>query len=75
MCLELYYYEGARGPELAAMLDIPEATVRSRLRRGLEHLRKQIEALAPSQALAESTAGDLDAWATELRKLLVGSKS
>ena len=46
--LELYYLEGLSGPELAAALDIPEATVRSRLRRGSEKLRAHIETLNES---------------------------
>ena len=40
VALELYYVQGFRGPELAEILDVPEATVRSRLRRGLEQLKK-----------------------------------
>lgn len=70
IAVELYYWEGMKGRELAAALDIPEATVRSRLRRGLEHLRKQLEELADSPELLESTVGNLDAWAKGLRTLV-----
>ena len=37
--LRLYYVDGLRAREIAARLSIPEATVRSRLRRGLDRLR------------------------------------
>lgn len=40
--IELYYLEGCRGSELARVLEIPEATVRSRLRRGLAALRRHV---------------------------------
>jgi RNA polymerase sigma-70 factor (ECF subfamily) len=39
VALELHYWEDLSGPELAAILDIPEGTVRSRLRRGRELLQ------------------------------------
>ena len=44
MALELYYWEGLRAAELATVLDIPEGTVRSRLRRGREQLSTLIAA-------------------------------
>lgn len=72
VCLELYYYEGLRGPALASALGIPEATVRSRLRRGLEKLRKAMEEIAPSQAILRSTIADLDTWAASLKDILDG---
>jgi RNA polymerase sigma-70 factor (ECF subfamily) len=66
VALELYYIEGLRGPELAEILDVPLPTVRSRIRRGLEQVKKEIERLASSPSLAESTAGGLESWAAEL---------
>ncbi len=63
--LELHYWEEMTGPQLAGILDIPEGTVRSRLRRGLEALNK---ILATSQRLA-STVTDLDGWAEALRAM------
>ena len=38
----LYYYEGYSTRELAAILSVPEATVRTRLARGREKLRKSL---------------------------------
>ena len=43
--LELYYWEQLRGPELAEVLGISPATVRTRLHRAREALRKSLEAL------------------------------
>lgn len=43
--LELRFWQELRGPELALVLEIPEGTVRSRLRRGVEKLRHQLEKL------------------------------
>lgn len=66
VALELYYIEGMRGPELAEALDVPEATARSRLRRGLAQVKKEIERLASKPSLAASTVGGLESWAAEL---------
>jgi len=35
VALELYYWEDLSGPEMADVLELPEGTVRSRIRRGL----------------------------------------
>lgn len=42
LALELHYWEGLTGPELADVLDIPVGTVRSRLRRGREQLHERL---------------------------------
>lgn len=67
IAIELYYIEGIRGPELARVLDIPLPTVRSRIRRGLERLRDQIEQLAGSVEIRGQTLASLGAWAESLR--------
>lgn len=66
VALELYYFEGMRGPELARVLDIPEGTVRSRVRRGLELLRKRVDELARSPELRKDTVTTLATWAQRL---------
>lgn len=72
VALELYYVEGMRGPMIAEVLGIPEPTVRGRLRRGLEQLRREIEASGSSAALVRSTLADLEGWAESLRAKLGG---
>ncbi len=67
--LELYYWEDMSGTELAETLGIPEPAVRSRLRRGLEHLRKQIGLLASSKEELASTTCDLEGWSRSLGRL------
>ncbi|MEL7368448.1 MAG: sigma-70 family RNA polymerase sigma factor [Myxococcota bacterium] len=46
--IELHFLEGLRGPEIAVALDIAEGTVRSRLRRGLDRLRRSFKELGLS---------------------------
>lgn len=70
LVLELHYFERMRGPEIAAALELPEGTVRSRLRRALAMLRELLTAEAPGAA--EPGEGDLERWAEELRALRSG---
>ena len=66
--LELHYWETLSGPELADVLEVPEGTVRTRLRRAKQLLR---EALQHAEAdPAASTEADLDRWVESLRDAL-----
>lgn len=67
LILELHYWEELSGPELAETFDIPEGTVRSRLRRAREALEKQLAKLATSPELLQSTASNIEGWAQSLR--------
>lgn len=67
VALELLYWEQLTTAEMAAVLEIPEGTVKSRLRRGRALLREAIEALAKSPDLAASTLLGIDTWAGALR--------
>lgn len=67
VALELLYWERLTTVEMAAVLEIPEGTVKSRLRRGRALLREAIEALAGDPALATSTLLGIDGWASALR--------
>jgi RNA polymerase sigma-70 factor (ECF subfamily) len=55
---------------MAAVLDIPPGTVKSRLFRGRELLKAQIVSLEGDAALHDSTIGDLDRWAKSMRRVL-----
>lgn len=57
--LELYYFEGFEGHEIARIMDVPIGTVRSRLRRGLERLRREAESLTRSPAVLEQSLSRL----------------
>jgi RNA polymerase sigma-70 factor (ECF subfamily) len=57
--LELMYFEGLSGSELAGVLGLPEGTVRGRLARGKQRLRERVAALlarAPDAARSASSA-------------------
>ncbi len=68
IAVELYYIEGLRGPELASALEIPEGTVRSRLRRALDKLKEFVHATDQSSAdqQVQSTLDNLGRWADEV---------
>ncbi len=63
--LELRFFEQMSGPELAETLELPEGTVRTRLRRALALLRQH---LAVSDGPRDASDGDLERWAQELRR-------
>ena len=67
VALELLYWEQLTTVEMAAVLAIPEGTVKSRLRRGRALLRAAIEALAQNPELAGSTLLGIETWARALR--------
>jgi RNA polymerase sigma-70 factor (ECF subfamily) len=66
--LELKYFEHMTGPEIAEVLDVPEGTVRSRLRRARVELQEAVKALCDSPGQVESTMTRLDSWAEALRR-------
>lgn len=63
IALELFYWESLTAAGIGAVLDLPEGTVRSRLRRGRELLAAQLRSLP-----AADVEADLEAWARELRE-------
>lgn len=67
IALELYYFEDIRGSALVTALGLQPGTVRSRLRRGIERLRAQIDLLIASPHLRKQTLTTLDTWASRLR--------
>ncbi|HEY8375723.1 MAG TPA: RNA polymerase sigma factor [Nannocystis sp.] len=69
--LELMYFEGLSGSEIAALLGVPEGTVRGRIARGRQRLRARVAALlaaGPDVGEPEIAPDELDAWARELRR-------
>lgn len=71
--LELYYWEELSAAQTAAVLGIPEGTVRGRVRKAKALLKKKLTVLARSAADLESTVQDLEGWAASLRELLADS--
>ncbi len=73
LVLELSYWEGLKGPEIAEVLELPANTVRSRLARGRAALRETLGRMEEEPSLVVSTIERLDHWAAELRADLTGS--
>ena len=61
IALELAYWEQLSGREIAVVLGIAENTVRSRMSRARAALREQLEQLAASPELSDSTLQSFDA--------------
>ncbi len=72
VALELHYWEDLSTAELATVLEIPQGTVKSRLRRGREALQVELEKLSRNPAERSATAGGLETWVRELRGLMGG---
>jgi RNA polymerase sigma factor (sigma-70 family) len=66
--LELYYWEEMSASQTADVLGIPEGTVRGRVRRAKELLKKELAKLARSPQELETTVGNLERWAAALRQ-------
>jgi RNA polymerase sigma-70 factor (ECF subfamily) len=71
IALELFYWEGLTGSELAEVLGIPEGTARSRLRRGLTVLRQRLEELDRAPGRLATTLASLDGWARSIGEALL----
>lgn len=64
--LELYYWEGLSGPEIAAAVGVPLGTVRKRISSGSDKLRVHIEQLAANPDLVQSTVEGIGGWLQKL---------
>lgn len=66
--VELFYWEELNTQEIGQVLDIPRGTVKSRLRRAREALHREIEFVAETPALCQSTVDNLGGWARGLKQ-------
>ena len=62
VALELHYFEELPVADIAAVLEEPVGTLKSRLSRGRTLLRTALVEHAPSAELETSVAGELDRW-------------
>lgn len=70
IALELHYWERLGTAEIADVLDIPEGTAKSRLRRAREALIERLAELESDQERLRTTLASLDAWAESLREAI-----
>ena len=71
LALELYYWEGLRGPELADVLGVAEGTARSRIRIAKERIRRLLDEAEGVDA-DRGAGADFDEWAASLKDELGG---
>jgi RNA polymerase sigma factor (sigma-70 family) len=64
IALELHYWEQLSATEIAAVLEIPVGTAKSRLRRARDRLEAALAGPDPARA---ATLDDLERWARDLR--------
>jgi RNA polymerase sigma-70 factor (ECF subfamily) len=64
IALELHYWEQLSATEIAAVLEIPVGTAKSRLRRARDRLEAALAGPDPAKA---ATLDDLERWAKDLR--------
>ena len=67
--LELYYWEDLRSREVAEVLELPEGTARSRIRRAKQLLEEQLAALATEHGTAESNT-NLEQLAARIKAMV-----
>lgn len=67
--LELHYWEKLAGPELARVLEVPEGTIRTRLRRAKQLLLERVQSIG-RDGRVETREDDLEHWALEVRQQL-----
>lgn len=67
--LELYYWENMTAKTIGEVVGESEYTIRNRLRRGKELLRRAMESVADSPEEVEHTLEGIERWAREIHEL------
>lgn len=70
VALELIYWEGLTGKELAQVMGVPEGTARTRLRSARLSLQAALAQLARSPEVLASTMDNLERWTAAIRDYL-----
>jgi RNA polymerase sigma-70 factor (ECF subfamily) len=69
--LELYFWERMKAAEIAAIMERPEGTIRTRIRRAKQLLEGAMLEIGASREVIESTISGLDRWAAQVREHLL----
>jgi RNA polymerase sigma-70 factor (ECF subfamily) len=67
--LKLSFFDELSGPQIAELLQIPEPTVRSRVWRALQRLKRETLLLADDSAGVRETASELRHWAERIHRV------
>jgi len=70
IAIELSYWEGVSGRELASVLGVPEPTARTRLRAARKRLEAQLRKIAQSPALLATTLESIERWSARIQEQL-----
>ena len=70
--LELYYWEKLSAREVAEVVQVPEGTARTRIRRAKQLLEEEMGKLMGNKDQLETTIANLDSWAASLRDQVRG---
>ncbi len=65
--LELYYWESMRARQIAEVFEVPEGTIRTRLRRAKKLLLASVEHARAGGHMTPNSIENLDEWARRLR--------
>lgn len=68
--LELHYWEALSTLEISEVLEIPQGTVKSRLRRAREAVAGRLRSLDPRAERVDDMVARFDEWAQSLRELM-----
>ena len=68
IAIELFYWEELPIDEIAHVLEVAVGTVKSRLARSRDMLRRHVADITTANALAPPPTDDLDRWARSLRR-------
>ncbi|MGH1343881.1 MAG: RNA polymerase sigma factor [Nannocystales bacterium] len=68
MTVELHYWEDLTTSELSQIMEIPQGTVKSRLRRAREALARELGTFEDDGAPSQRATDDLESWARALRE-------
>ena len=71
--LELYFWENMTAGAIGEVLEVPEGTVRTRIRRARKLLADQLQAIEAGEAPLQTTEANIDLWAKSVKEVFESS--